>query len=285
MRIAICGASGFVGSYLSRHLSEAGYEVIPLKRGHFKPKQEKELLEILEQSDVVINLAGSTIAQRWTRWAKEDILESRVGTTRLLAHAIDRLKVRPKLYLSASAVGIYPNNYHIYREGDPQRGDTFLAHTCRLWEEEAATVPSDVRLAVMRFGLVFGRDGGALGKMLLPFRLFMGGIIGNGYQLMSWIHIEDLARAVQFLIEQEDTSGVYNFTSPEVLNNRSFTRCVTRHLKRPSWLNIPRPLLRLLFGDMSIVFTGGQGAYPERLLQEGFEFKHTSFEESLTDLM
>ncbi|MGL4411332.1 MAG: TIGR01777 family oxidoreductase [Bacteroidales bacterium] len=285
MKIAICGASGFIGSYLCHYLKNSGYEILPLRRKHFKPKQENELLSILEQADIVINLAGSTIAQRWTRWAKEDIIESRIGTTRLLAHAIDRISSKPKAYLSASAVGIYPNDYHIYRERDNSKGKTFLAETCKMWEEEASTISKDVRLVIMRFGLVFGPDGGALSKMIIPFKLFMGGIIGNGYQLMSWIHIEDLANAIKHLIESECSEGVYNISSPEVLNNRSFTRAISKHLKRPSWLRIPRPLLRALFGDMSIVFTQGQGAYPERLINEGFIFKYDSIEKALKDIL
>ncbi|MGL4993680.1 MAG: TIGR01777 family oxidoreductase [Bacteroidales bacterium] len=285
MKIAICGASGFIGTYLCHYLRNSGYEILPLRRKHFKPKQENELLAILEQADIVINLAGSTIAQRWTKWAKEDIIDSRIGTTRLLAHAIDRIASKPKAYLSASAVGIYPNDYHIYREREESKGKTFLAETCKLWEEEASTISKDVRLVIMRFGLVFGPDGGALSKMTIPFKLFMGGIIGNGYQLMSWIHIEDLANAVKHLIENESSSGIYNLTSTEVLNNRSFTRAISNHLKRPSWLRIPRAMLRALFGDMSIVFTQGQGAYPERLIQEGFKFKYDSIEAALKDII
>ncbi|MGL5729642.1 MAG: TIGR01777 family oxidoreductase [Bacteroidales bacterium] len=285
IQIAISGASGFIGSFLTKYFTEKGHKIIPLGRKYFKPKMEDELLSILENSQVVINLAGSTIARRWTPWAKDEIMESRIGPTRILVHAINRLVKKPEVFISASAVGIYPSDYNIYRETDIKFGDNFLSQVCQKWENELKDLSPEVRVCVIRLGLVWNESDGILPKMLLPFRIFMGGMIGNGYQPLSWIHLEDVARGIDFLIEHKDSRGIYNFTSPDVINNRKFTQIAAKLLVRPTWLNIPPILLRILLGGAASLMVKGQAAYPERLIEEGFTFKHTDAAATLKQII
>ncbi|MGL4333377.1 MAG: TIGR01777 family oxidoreductase [Bacteroidales bacterium] len=285
MKVAISGASGFIGSYLTKYLNSLSIETIPLTRKMFKPSMENELLTALESADAVINLAGSTIARRWTPWGKDEIMESRIGPTRILVHAINRLTSKPKLFISASAAGIYPSDYNIYRESDKAVGKTFLSKVCINWEQEVKDIDPEVRLVIMRLGLVWDRKEGSLPKMLLPFKLFLGGMIGNGYQPLSWIHIDDVVRAVYFFITNETTRGIYNLTSPDVINNRTFTQTVAKLLVRPTWLNIPPLLLRIIFGGAASLFVKGQAAFPERLVEEGFIYKYDNAEETLTEII
>lgn len=285
IQIAISGASGFIGSFLTKYFTAKGYKIAPLSRKYFKPKMEDELLSILENSQVVINLAGSTIARRWTPWAKDEIMESRIGPTRILVHAINRLTKKPDVFISASAVGIYPSDYNIYRESDQSYGDNFLSQVCQKWENELKDLSSDVRVCIMRLGLVWNETDGILPKMLLPFRIFMGGMIGNGYQPLSWIHLEDVARGIEFLIENKNSKGIYNFTSPDVINNRKFTQIAAKLLVRPTWLNIPPILLRIILGGAASLMVKGQAAYPERLLEEGFKFKYTDATATLKEII
>lgn len=285
MKIAISGASGFIGSYLTQYLNSLSIETIPLTRKMFKPSMENELLAALESADVVVNLAGSTIARRWTPWAKDEIMESRIGPTRILVHAINRLSKKPRLFISTSAAGIYPSDYNIYRESDKATGKTFLSKVCIKWEDEVKDMDPEVRLIIMRLGLVWDKKEGSLPKMLFPFRIFLGGMIGNGYQPLSWIHIDDVVRAIHFFITNDETHGIYNLTSPDVINNRTFTQTVAKLLVRPTWLNIPPILLRILFGGAAYLFVKGQAAFPERLLDAGFTFKYDQAEQTLTEII
>lgn len=285
MKVAITGASGFIGSYLTKYLHSLSIETIPLTRKMFKPSMENELLSALESADAIVNLAGSTIARRWTPWAKDEILESRIGPTRILVHAINRLTKKPRLFITTSAVGIYPSDYNIYREKDKAVGETFLSKVCVKWEDEVKDLDPEVRLVIMRLGLVWDRKEGSLPKMIFPFKIFLGGMIGNGYQPLSWVHIEDVVNAIHFFMEHEETRGIYNLTSPDVINNRSFTQIVAKLLVRPTWLNIPPILLRILFGGAASLFVKGQAAFPERLLEAGYRFKHEKAEDTLTDII
>ena len=230
MKIAISGNSGFIGRHLTDFFSDRGDVVVPLKHSMFRLKTDDKLKEALIGCDVVINLAGTTINQRWTSKAKRKIKNSRVYTTRRLVSILNEMPVKPKLFISASAVGIYPDK-GIYSETSTSEGTGFLADVCIRWEEEAQKLSRDIRLVVARFGVVLSKDGGALPKMLLPFRFFVGGKIASGKQGFSWIHIDDVLYAIQFIIEHEDLSGVVNLVSPQPLTNRAFTRatyCIAR---------------------------------------------------------
>ena len=184
------------------------------------------------------------------------------------------MPVKPKLFISASAVGIYPDK-GIYSETSTSEGTGFLADVCIRWEEEAQKLSRDIRLVVARLGVVLSKDGGALPKMLLPFRFFVGGKIASGKQGFSWIHIEDVLNAIQFIIEHEDLSGVVNLVSPQPLTNRAFTRATADVLHRPAWLTIPGKVFRYLYGEGEELLTKGQQAYPARLLSAGYVFRYS----------
>lgn len=238
MKIAISGNSGFIGRHLTDFFSGRGDIVVPLKHSMFRLRTNEKLKEALSGCDVVINLAGTTINQRWTGRAKRKIKNSRVYTTRRLVSIINEMPVKPQLFISASAVGIYPDE-GIYSETSTSEGTGFLADVCIHWEEEAQKLSRDVRLVIARFGVVLSKDGGALPKMLLPFRFFVGGKIASGKQGFSWIHIDDVLYALQFIIDHDELSGVINLVAPQPLTNRAFAKATAEVMHRPAWLTIP----------------------------------------------
>ena len=274
MKIAISGNSGFIGQHLTDFFSGSGDVIVPLKHSMFLLGNDDKLKEALTGCDVVINLAGTTINQRWTSKAKREIRTSRVCTTRRLVSIINEMPVKPDLFISASAVGIYPDK-GIYSETSTSEGSGFLAEVCIRWEEEAQKLSRDVRLVITRFGVVLSNDGGALPKMLLPFRFFVGGKIASGKQGFSWIHIEDVLNAIRFVIEHQDLSGVVNLVAPQPLTNRAFTRAAAEVLHRPAWLTIPGKVFRFLYGEGEELLTKGQQAYPARLLSAGYVFRYS----------
>lgn len=284
MTIAISGNSGFIGRHLTDFLSARGDVVVPLKHTLFRSRSDEKLQEALTGCDVVINLAGATINQRWTRRAKRKILNSRIYTTRRLVSIVNEMPKKPELFISASAVGIYPDR-GIYSESSPSEGTGFLADVCSQWEEEAQKISRDVRLVIARFGVVLSKDGGALPKMLLPFRLFIGGKIASGKQGFSWIHMEDVLHAIQFIIDHKDLSGVVNLVAPQPLTNRAFTKATAEVMHRPAWLTIPRKVFRYLYGEGEEVVTKGQQAYPARLLSAGYVFRYSDIRLALHSFM
>lgn len=274
MKIAISGNSGFIGRHLTDFFSGRGDIVVPLKHSMFRLRTNEKLKEALSGCDVVINLAGTTINQRWTGRAKRKIKNSRVYTTRRLVSIINEMPVKPQLFISASAVGIYPDE-GIYSETSTSEGTGFLADVCIHWEEEAQKLSRDVRLVIARFGVVLSKDGGALPKMLLPFRFFVGGKIASGKQGFSWIHIDDVLYALQFIIDHDELSGVINLVAPQPLTNRAFTKAAAEVMHRPAWLTIPGKIFYYLYGEGEELLTKGQQAYPARLLSAGYVFRYS----------
>lgn len=274
MKIAISGSSGFIGRHLTEFFSVGGNVVVPLEHSMFRSTSNEKLKEALEGCDVVINLAGKTINQRWTDKAKRKIMNSRIYTTRRLVSLINEMPVKPRLFISASAVGIYPDE-GIYSESTTSEGTGFLADVCSHWEDEAQKLSRDVRLVITRFGVVLSKDGGALPKMLLPFRFFMGGKIASGKQGFSWIHIDDVMHAFQFIIDHEEMSGIVNMVAPQPLTNQSFTKAVAEVLHRPSWLTIPAKIFYYLYGEGEDLLVKGQQAFPARLLSAGYVFRYS----------
>lgn len=271
MKIAITGASGFIGSHLRRRFKN--HRVI--KRDDSIDNISKKLAGI----DCLINLAGAPIVKRWTDEYKKILWNSRIGTTKKLVAAME--KEAPRIFISVSAVGIYPDN----RECDEDCvgiSDDFLGRLASQWEKEArkAVCPT----AIFRFGMVLGKDGGALKKMLLPFKLGLGGPIGSGSMVMSWIHIDDLINAISFVIER-GLSGIFNGVSPNPVTNKEFSKALGQALKRPAIIPIPTFFLKILYGDASVVLTASKIVYPKRLIQEGFRFEHPLIQEALMDLL
>ena len=279
MKAAISGAGGFIGSSLSRYLREKGYEVVPVSRRMLQGNAA-DLSAALAGATVVVHLSGAPMIQRWTNTHRRAIYDGRIVTTRNLVEAMGMMDDKPSVFICASGVGIYPGD-GVFTEADTRVADDFLGEVCRDWEYEASQGNQHVRTLMLRFGVVLGREGGALSTMSLPFRLGLGGRIGHGRQMMSWVHIDDLLRAVYHLINKKTAFGPVNVTSPQPVSNRVFTRALAKALHRPAWFVIPALALKLLYGEGSIVVTQGQAALPEVLQSIGFQFRYPSIEDAL----
>lgn len=280
MKIAITGASGLVGSYTSDVLRGEGHEVRALStRSAIKPAD-------LESCDAVVHLAGEQVAQRWTVAAKERIRSSRVDGTRQLVRVLAALKTPPAVLISASAIGIYGTRGEVtLTESSPPSAD-FLGEVAVGWEREARAAEAlGIRVVIPRFGVILSRNGGALKKMLLPFKLGVGGRIGNGKQWMSWIHIDDVVRLIAFAIANESVRGPMNAVAPNPVINAEFTRALTRALHRPAIFPVPLFALRILFGQMAEILYASQRVVPEAAIRAGFEFRFREIDVALSDLM
>jgi uncharacterized protein len=275
MKIAISGASGFVGSALKVKFAE--HEIISIGVKDFA-KSDLEFAALIDGCDALINLAGAPIIARWSDEYKEILRSSRIDTTAKIVIAIKNAQNKPKLLISTSAVGIYTNKM-TNSEDDNEIANDFLGKLCQEWEAEALKAQEDgVRVAIFRFGIVLGKGGGALAKMLTPFKLGLGGVIGSGKQAFSWIHIDDLMRAFEFVINDESLNGVYNLTAPEPTTNEGLTGALAHALHRPAFLPVPEFALRLIYSDGAKVLTDGQIAVPKRLLESGFKFSFSNIE-------
>lgn len=283
MKVAITGASGFVAKALQGLFKTKGYEIIAIKRGDLA--EPLKLVEIIEQSDIVINLAGANIIARWTKEYKKEIYDSRINTTKAIVNAIRDASKKPKLLISTSAVGIYSSFYEQTEERF-EYGTDFLANVCRDWEKEANIATSfGVRTVIFRFGIVLGKNGGAFAKMVTPFKFCLGGNIGTGKQHFSFIHIDDLVSAYDFAIQNESMFGAYNMTEPYPTINEGLTVALSRALNRPAFLDVPEFVLGLIFGDGARVLTDGQRALPKRLLDAGFVFKYDTIDKTINNLL
>ena len=279
MRITITGAGGLIGTKLTAALQQRGDEVTGLSlRGGGPVPTDK-----LEGRDAVVHLAGENVAQRWTAEARKRIRESREEGTRRLVEAIAATEVRPRALISASAVGYYgPHGEEIVDEDTPP-GDDFLAQVCVAWEREALKA-RDLRVVLVRTGVVLDKSGGALGKMLLPFKLGAGGPVAGGGQYMPWIHVEDVV-GIYLAALDGDWEGPVNATAPEPVTNKAFSRALGRALHRPAIAPIPGFAIGLLYGEMAQIVTQGQRAIPRRTVQLGFEYRHPGLDEALRDAL
>jgi uncharacterized protein len=277
VNIAITGATGFVGRHVAARLREGGHIIRRVST------RSGVTANVLAGSDAVIHLAGEPVAQRWTAEARRKIGSSRVEGTRAV---VDALRSNPPAVLiSASAIGYYGSRGDEILTEVSEPGTDFLAKIAVEWEREAlAAALFGVRVVVVRIGVVLGRDGGALGKMLLPFRLGIGGRIGNGRQWMSWIHIRDLADLIAFALEHE-VRGPVNATAPSPVTNSHFTRELAHAVRRPAIFPVPRVALKLLFGEMAEIIFGSQRVLPEAALRNGFPFGFSEIGPALNDLL
>ncbi len=282
--IAMSGASGFVGSDMCRKFKNNGWEIIALGRREFALPTE-ELAKRLQGVEVIVNLAGAPVISRWTEEYKKVIYESRITLTRKLVSACRLLNKPPHLFLSTSAIGCYSAT-GTHTEVDNILADDFLGHLTRDWEQEVFRAKEfGCRTVVFRLGVVLGQGGGALAKMLLPFKLGLGGTIGNGSQPFSWVHIKDLTRAFEAAINDSTYEGVYNLTAPHPTTNFGLTKALGKALSRPTIFPVPEFVLRLLYGEGAQVLTSGQTVLPKRLLDSGFQFDFPSIEEAVTDCL
>jgi uncharacterized protein len=282
MKIAISGASGLIGQRLRREFSRRGWEVTIISRQALYSGGE-ELAAQISGKDAVIHLSGAPILHRWTAGYKDEIVRSRVETTAGISRAINSLSHPPGGFISLSAIGIYSGE-GVYTEENAVYSGDFLGELCKNWETEAMQSSGKTRLVIFRLGIVLDARGGALNKMMLPFRLGLGGPIGNGRQILSWVHIDDVVAAFTFALEN-NVAGTFNLCAPQYLSNNEFSKILAVSLHRYSWLRVPAFALKLLYGEGASVLTTGQAAVPEKILRAGFVFKFPRVEEALHNLL
>jgi hypothetical protein len=301
MNVFLTGGTGFVGRTLTERMIGRGHHVTVLTRSAKRasdlpkgvavvegdPTQSGEWQKRVADQDVIINLAGASIFRRWTPKAKDAIRESRVLTTRNLVDALSRAEGRDQFLLSTSAVGYYGSrgDEELQEESDP--GEDFLATVTGEWESAALEAQRHgVRVCCCRFGIVLGRQGGALGQMLPLFRKGLGSPLGSGKQWVSWIHEQDLVRIHLFLMERSDVSGPVNCTAPHPVTNREMTKHIGEALGKATFMpSVPGFMVKMVMGEFGSVLLGGQRVVPNRLLKLGFEFRFPTMEEALADLL
>lgn len=298
MNIAIAGGTGFIGKHLIKALTAGGHHVYILSRKPAETEQ-KNISYVLWQNDgalperelpeieVWINLAGATIFGRWTEKTKAVILQSRLQSVKESARIIQEQKVKPNVYIQGSAVGIYGTSADkTFTETSSVSDGDFLSRTATAWEKEAKQIEAlGIRTICMRFGVVLGKDGGALSKMALPYQWFAGGRIGSGRQWMSWIHIDDAVGIIQSAIQNSHLSGPVNVTAPNPVRMETFGKTVAKVKNRPHWLHVPEFALKTVLGEMSLLILKGQRAIPEKSLSNGYHFRYQTIEDALLDLL
>jgi uncharacterized protein len=281
MRVTVTGASGLIGSRLVHALEARGDEVTVLsRRTNWDPADGPAPPDLLAGRDAVIHLAGEPVAQRWSDDARRRIRESRELGTRNLVKGIAQADPRPHALVSASAVGYYGPHGDEPLDEDAPPGDDFLAQVCVAWEHEAQQAEQlGLRVVRVRTGVVLDAHGGALGKMLPPFRLGIGGPVAGGRQYLPWIHADDVAGI--YLAALEGWSGAVNATAPTPVTNAEFSKALGRALHRPAVAPVPGAAIRLLYGDMAEIVTTGQRALPRRTQELGYAFRHPDLDEAL----
>lgn len=297
MKIAITGGTGFVGKELTRYLHSKGHMIYILTR-RSKPSTantvyvewlkdgaapEKEL----EGIDAIINLAGTSINDgRWSEQQKREIYESRVQATTEVLRIIKVLQHKPKTLINASAIGIYPPSETVtYTEASADSGTDFLARTVAEWERLAGDAQYfGVRVASARFGIILGKNDGALPLMALPYKMFAGGTVGSGKQWLSWVHIKDVARAIHFALETPALTGPFNVTAPNPKQMKDFGKEIAHALKKPHWIPVPSIALKAALGDKSQLVLQGQRVLPKVLQQHGFQFDFPDLQSALADI-
>jgi uncharacterized protein (TIGR01777 family) len=268
VKVTVLGASGFVGRALVSALSARGDDVRSVSL-----RDPARAAEAADGCDVVVNLAGAAVAERWTDERKRAIASSRVDLPHAFLAALERVEQRPKAYVSASAIGYYgQSRTATFTETSPP-GDDFLARVCVAWEAEAARAAAlGMRVAIVRTGVVLGRDGGALAKLLPLFRLGLGGPVASGNQWTSWIHLDDHIGI--YCLAIDGYAGTLNATAPEPVTNRDFTRALAAAVHRPALFPVPAFALKLVFGEGASILTEGQRVLPEATLAAGYAFRY-----------
>ncbi len=305
MKVVVTGATGFVGSRLVERLTAEEHQVIVLTRKAKKaeqlfPKSAYSNLEVVGYNpiesgawqgkisgcDGVVNLAGEAIAEtRWTPERKQSLMDSRKLTTQKLVEAIANANPKPSVLVNASAIGFYGTSETATFDETSSPGNDFLAEVCQTWEAEASKVKeSGVRLVILRLGIVLGM-GGALGKMLTPFKMFAGGPIGSGNQWFSWIHREDLVSLILRALTRSQMEGVFNATAPQPVHMGEMTTALGQVLNRPSWLPVPSFALEAMLGDGAKVVLEGQEVLPKRALADGFEYQYPIIKPALEEIL
>ena len=300
MKITIAGGTGFVGKALMDELLKNNHEVIILTRSRKNANGTNRIryvqwlsensspIQELEGTDIFINLAGESInGGRWTQQRKERILTSRLKAVNALLDIISKLSTKPRALINASAIGIYGTSFQkIFTEKENHGfGNDFLSKTVQQWENEVSKSSQlELRTVLCRFGIILDQQEGALSKIAFPYKSFIGGPIGNGRQWMSWIHIDDVVKGISFIINNEQINGQVNFTAPNPVTMNEFGKTLASVLHRPHWLPVPSFALRLLLGEMSTLVVNGQKVLPEKLLENGYQFKYSNLQLALKNI-
>ncbi|MBF2084552.1 TIGR01777 family oxidoreductase [Thermoleptolyngbya sp. C42_A2020_037] len=305
MKIAVTGATGFVGTRLVERLVEEGHSVVALTRSkthgdrvfpksafpnvdvvEYSPLESGEWQQALSGCDGVVNLAGAGIAdERWTPERKQEILDSRKVGTEKIVEAIAQANPKPSVLVNSSAIGYYGTSETATFDESSAPGDDFLAQVCQAWEAAAESAQSNgTRVVILRTGIVLGM-GGALGKMLTPFRLFAGGPLGTGRQWFSWIHRDDLVNLILKALTDASLSGTYNATAPNPVRMAEFCQTLGQVMGRPSWLPVPAFALEALLGDAAQVVLEGQQVLPKRTQESGFAYQYPEVKAAIANIL
>lgn len=299
MKIAITGATGFVGSRLVEKLKAEGHQILVFTRNPerarrifsnleivaYDPKKSGDWPQKIDGCDAVVNLAGEPISERWTPEHKKAILESRQLGTQKIVEAIAQANPKPGVLISASAIGYYGTSETATFDENSAPGSDFLAQVCQTWEAEAQKVKeAGVRLVILRNGIVLG-NGGALAKMIPPFQMFAGGPIGSGRQWFSWIHQDDLVNLIIEALKRPEIEGTFNATAPNPVRMNQLCQALGEAIHRPSWLPVPDFALEFLLGEGSKVVLEGQQVLPKATLAIGFQYKYPTIKPALTDII
>jgi uncharacterized protein len=303
MRAVIIGATGFIGRELIQMIQQAGHKPVGITRDLVKARQilgstvelaewdgqtAEDLVAILSGADAIINLAGENIASgRWTGRRKQRIRESRIRTGRLLAEAVSLSTEKPSVLIQGSATGIYGTPADLPTGEQQPAGKGFLAELTRDWESSIEPLKKEIgRVVIVRTGLVLGKDGGLLKKLLLPFQFYCGTIFGSGKQWMSWIHFRDEAAAILFLLENKNSSGPFNLAAPGAVQMQTFIMTISETIRKPVWIRMPGIVLKTALGEMAEeTILSSQNISPEKLLNEGFHFQYPDLPGALKNLL
>lgn len=297
MKIIIAGGTGFLGENLEKHFAEKGSQVYILTR---RPKRENEIhwdaktigewKNILEQADVLINLTGKSVDCRYHEKNKKEIYTSRIDSTKVLQEAVNLCTAKPKVWLNASSATIYVHSEkHLNTEDDGIIGDDFSMNICKSWEQEFFKIKNEeTRKVALRTSIVLGNNGGAFQKLRMITKLGLGGKQGRGSQMVSWIHIEDFCRAVEWIIQNENMSGAINITAPNPISNEEMMKKLRKQTNIPFGMNAPvwqLELASIFLKTETELLLKSRNVYPENLMKNGFQFLHPTFEEVVANLL
>jgi uncharacterized protein (TIGR01777 family) len=283
MKIAVSGANGYIAKNLKRELESAHHTILPIER--ILLYNVDQLSELLSDAEVVINLAGAPILQRWTEKNKDEIFRSRVETTQNIVKAINSLpdNKKPQTFISASAMGIYSPDIN-HTEASTSFSSDFVGEVVKSWENASVELSPLVRRVIFRIGLILGKEAKTITNLMPLFKMGLGGKIGTGKQPFPFVHIHDVVNAILWCIQNEQSQGTYNLVAPENIDNKIFTRILANSLNRPAFFTVPEFILKLVYGEAASLLLQSPQVTPERLLNEGFVFQYPEIKSCLAEI-
>jgi len=300
MKILISGGTGLIGQALTKFFLDAGHQVVILTRNADRRDQRENLhfvqwdanssttlIPLFTDIDTVINLAGENIGSgSWTKARKVRIIQSRIHAGNALAKAVVAAQKKPEVFIQASGVGYYGTSEDLTFDESSPNGDDFLGDVAEKWENSSILVEDvGVRRVIIRTGVVLEKSSGVLPLMMLPFKLFVGGPLGSGRQILSWIHLLDEVRAIDYCMNNRNISGPVNLTSPNAVSNSEFGKVIAKVMRRPFWFPVPAFVLKIVLGEQSVLVLEGQRAYPQKLLDHGFNFLYPNLFDALQNII